>query len=246
MTDTEQVDENVESEEEIEFDELEEGEESSTSIPLSALISSMLFVSHKPVSAEKIATAAKRSLSSVEAVLEELRDLYQDEVHGFSLHEVNDGWQLRTAPSCAPSIRRLMPRRVKRLSRAAAESLAIIAYKQPVDRSEIESIRGVDALPTLRTLLDAKLIRIVGKRDVPGQPALYGTTEKFLETFGLRDLSELPSLHELEQLLNEPGESDSDTDDDDQETSASESHDDRESHDGEKEVGGARLGAAAA
>ncbi|MCB0346093.1 MAG: SMC-Scp complex subunit ScpB [Bdellovibrionales bacterium] len=202
--------------EEFELDELEEGEEDrAASVPLSALVSSMLFVSPRPVSAEKISKASKRSLSSVEAVLEELRDLYQDDVHGFSLHEVNDGWQFRTAPGCSPSIRRMLPRRVKRLSRAAAESLAIIAYKQPVDRSEIESIRGVDALPTLRTLLDAKLIRIVGKRDVPGQPALYGTTEKFLETFGLRDLTELPSLHELEQLLSEPGEGGAELSDED-------------------------------
>lgn len=184
----------------------EEDEQQSSSAALTALVSSMLFVSPRPITAEKISKAARRSLASVEAVLEELRDVYQEDFHGFSLHQVGDGWQFRTAPACAAAIRNLVPRKARRLSRAAAESLAIIAYKQPVDRAEIESIRGVDALPTLRTLLDGKLVRIVGKRDVPGQPALYGTTEKFLETFGLRDLGELPSLHELEQILTEPGE----------------------------------------
>ena len=117
------------------------------------------------------------------------------------------GFQFRSAPVLAQVIKRLIPARTKRLSRAAGETLAVIAYKQPVERAEIESIRGVDALPTLKTLLDARLIRVIGKHDSPGHPVLYGTTAEFLERFGLADLSALPTLHEFEQLASEPGDS---------------------------------------
>ena len=97
--------------------------------------------------------------------------------------------------------------RSKRLSKAAAETLAIVAYRQPVQKAEIEAIRGVDAIQTVKTLLDAKLIRIVGRDTTPGTPALYGTTDVFLEKFGLADLSELPSVRELKELESEPDES---------------------------------------
>lgn len=170
-------------------------------------IISLLFVCAKPVTSEALADAAHLEIAEVEDLLAQIREMFTPEEHGFSLHEVAGGWQFRTAPAATRYIRRLIPVKVRRLSRAAAETLAIIAYKQPVERSEIEGIRGVDALPTLRTLLEAKLIRIVGKQDSPGQPVLYGTTVAFLEKFGLRDLSDLPSLRELEQLLAEPGES---------------------------------------
>ena len=204
MTETAEVLEDFENEDQVE----EESQNRALLTPI-ARVSSLLFVASKPVSAEKISRAAKVRINKVEEALYQLQELYQDDVHGFSLHEVAGGWQFRTAPEAAEYIRTLIPKKVKRLSPAAAETLAIIAYKQPVERSEIESIRGVDALPTLKTLLDAKLVRIVGTQDAVGQPALYGTTTVFLEKFGLRDLSELPSIHELEKLLADPGEAES-------------------------------------
>ncbi len=187
-----------------------EVEEVAADIPQSdlnppALIASLLFVSPRPLNLEVLAEASGLESSMVEETIQNLQELFQDEVHGFSLHEVAGGYQLRTAVAAAPAVKRLFPPRVRRISKAAAETLAIVAYKQPVERSEIDTIRGVDSLPTLRTLLDAKLVRIIGNQDAPGKPALYGTTNTFLERFGLRDLADLPNLRELEQLLNEPG-----------------------------------------
>ena len=175
-------------------------------VPVIPRLVALLFVAVKPISAETLAEAAKLDLVEVEDSLSEIRELFQDDLHGFSLHEVAGGWQFRTSVAAAPYIRRLIPVKERRLSKAAAETLAVIAYKQPVERSDIEAIRGVDGLPTLRTLLDAELLRVVGKQDTPGQPVLYGTTPLFLEKFGLGDLSDLPSLREFEQLLEEPGE----------------------------------------
>ncbi|OVE80382.1 SMC-Scp complex subunit ScpB [bacterium J17] len=175
-------------------------------LPLSARVSSLLFVSSKPLSSEAIAKATKTDVETVEHVLEQLSELYQNETHGFSLREINGSWQFRTAPEAAETIKRLVTPKAKRLSRAAAETLAVVAYKQPVQKADIEAIRGVDALPTLKTLVDAKLIRIVGREDSVGQPALYGTTKQFLERFGLKDLAQLPSIREITELENDPGE----------------------------------------
>ena len=175
-------------------------------LSLSATVSSLLFVSPKPLSAKRIARALNKKTAEIEEVLESLRELYQEEVYGFSLQEVSGAWQLRTSDAAAESIKKLYPAKDKKLSRASAETLAVIAYKQPVPRSEIEAIRGVDALPTLKTLLDAQLIRIIGHENTAGQPALYGTTKKFLEKFGLKDLASLPQTKELEELALEPGE----------------------------------------
>lgn len=198
--------EQVNETEAVEVSEMAVQEEQLPELAIIPRVVSLLFVSAKPVSSETLAAAAKFDVVQVEDALAEIRGLFQDDSHGFSLHEIAGGWQFRTAVAASPYVRRLIPLRERRLSRAAAETLAVIAYKQPVERSDIEAIRGVDALPTLRTLLDAKLIRVVGKQDTPGQPGLYGTTPLFLEKFGLRDLSDLPSLREFEQLLEEPGE----------------------------------------
>jgi segregation and condensation protein B len=176
------------------------------SIPLSAQISAALFVSAKPVAISDLAEATGYSDEEVEEVLEQLVALYQAEVHGIYLAKVQDGYQLRTAPGALPLLRKLVPSKTKKFSKAAAETLAVIAYKQPVQRAEIEAIRGVDALPTLKTLLEAKVIRVIGRDNEIGKPALYATTEKFLERFGLKDLSELPTTREIQELESEPGE----------------------------------------
>jgi len=173
---------------------------------LSSQIGALLFVSIRPLSAEQLSELTKSEIEDVESALETLQSELTVERVGFSLYEVGGSWQLRTGPAHSNVVQRLIPPRARRLTRAAAETLAVIAYKQPVQRSEIESIRGVDALPTLRTLLDARLIRIVGRETTPGQPALYGTTTTFLEKFGLRDLAELPTIRELVELAHEPGE----------------------------------------
>ncbi len=196
-------------------EELEEDTEESERLeplPLVASISAVLFVSGKPLSTEKIARAVRRTdVSKVEAALLEIKELYQEEIHGITLEEIGGKWQLRSSPRAKNTIQRLIPARARILSRAASETLAVIAYKQPVQKSEIEDIRGVDALPTLKTLLDARLVRVIGHEDTAGQPALYGTTQTFLEKFGLRDLADLPSVREIEELMNEPGELDEDS-----------------------------------
>jgi segregation and condensation protein B len=110
------------------------------------------------------------------------------------------GWQLRTNPEHAPWVGKLLAGRPVRLSRAMLETLAIVAYRQPVTRPEIDEIRGVDCGPVLGTLLDRALIRIIGKKEEVGRPMLYGTTPEFLRTFNLRDLTELPTLREFHEL----------------------------------------------
>lgn len=173
---------------------------------LSSQLGALLFVSTRPLRAEQLAELTKSEVEEVEEALEVLQGELSVENVGFSLYEVGGAWQIRTGPAHSNVVQRLIPPRARRLTRAAAETLAVVAYKQPVQRSEIETIRGVDALPTLRTLLDARLIRIVGRETTPGQPALYGTTTTFLEKFGLRDLAELPTIRELVELAHEPGE----------------------------------------
>lgn len=182
------------------------GGEEITELPVVAQISALLFVSHKPVGVDRLAEVVGCTEEEVSDALAELESSITPEQFGFSLVEVAGGWQLRSAPEARGVITKLVAPRGKRISRAAAETLAVIAYKQPVARSEIEMIRGVDALPTLKTLLDGKLVRIVGRTEAPGQPVLYGTTEIFLERFGLKDLSELPTVKEVAALAAEPGE----------------------------------------
>ena len=114
--------------------------------------------------------------------------------------------QLRTKAIYAEYVRNLIAVKPRKLSQAALETLAVIAYQQPVVKSEVDKIRGVDVAPTIKTLLERKLVKILGYQASVGQPALYGTTEDFLSIFGLTSLSELPSLRDLKALVKEPGE----------------------------------------
>jgi segregation and condensation protein B len=131
----------------------------------------------------------------------ELRAEYERDGRGFELVEVAGGFQLRTRPELAEWLQRLERERPARLSRAALETLAVVAYRQPATRAEVEHVRGVDCGPVLRSLLERHLVRIAGHRDAPGRPMLYGTTRRFLEVFGLASLDELPSLRDLEELV---------------------------------------------
>lgn len=127
---------------------------------------------------------------------------------GFFLHEVAGGYQFRTHPGHKEWIREMFHPGGIRLSRAALETLSIVAYRQPVMRSEIEHIRGVNSGGTIRLLLERKLIRILGRREIPGRPLLYGTTRKFLEAFDLKDIKDLPAPKEIDTAQNPstPGE----------------------------------------
>jgi len=127
-----------------------------------------------------------------------LRDRRADS--GIQLISVAGGWQLRTHPGNGAWVAKLVAGRPQRLSRAMMETLAIVAYRQPITRPEIDEIRGVDCGPVLRTLLERNLIRIIGKKEEVGRPMLYGTTPEFLKTFSLRDLTELPTLREFHEL----------------------------------------------
>jgi len=119
------------------------------------------------------------------------------------LVDLGGRWQLRTDPQVGAYVRRLLQVKPMRLTRAALETLAIVAYRQPITRPEMEDLRGVDCGAVTRALLERKLIRILGKKDEPGRPLLYGTTREFLELFNLRDLTQLPTLREFQELSEE-------------------------------------------
>jgi len=176
-------------------------------LALGARLSAALVAFGRPVTVDSLAKSLDESEEEIEAALLNLAALYKDEIHGFTVQQVQGAFQIRTSPRARKTIEKLIPPKVKKFSKAAAETLAIIAYKQPIQRAEIEAIRGVDALPTLKTLIDSKVIRQVGRDEEIGKPVLYATTETFLERFGLNDLSELPTLSELKEFESDPGES---------------------------------------
>jgi segregation and condensation protein B len=119
---------------------------------------------------------------------------------GVRLVEVGGGWQLRTAPECADVVRRFLDAKPLRLSKAAMETLAVISYRQPVTKPDVDEIRGVDSGSAVKLLLDRNLVRVLGRKEEPGRPLLYGTTQPFLEFFGLGNLNDLPSLREYAEL----------------------------------------------
>lgn len=167
---------------------------------LRPLVESLVFAAEEPLHAERIAEALEVGRGEVLAILRDLVDEYSEAGRGFVLVEVAGGFQFRTPPAYVDWVRRLNRSRPFRFSRAALESLAIIAYRQPITRAEVEYLRGVDSGGVIKTLLDKHLIRILGKKDIPGRPLIYGTTREFLELFGLRDLSGLPTLREFSEL----------------------------------------------
>jgi segregation and condensation protein B len=136
----------------------------------------------------------------VRELVEELNAEYAEQRRAFEISYVGGGYQIRTLPEFAPYLQQVQPTRPLRLSRAALETLAIVAYRQPVTRAEVEQIRGVDAGAVTRSLLERKLVRIAGHREVAGRPLLYGTSRRFLEVFGLATLEDLPTLRELKEL----------------------------------------------
>jgi segregation and condensation protein B len=165
-----------------------------------AIIEGLVFAADCPVRPELVADILEMEKKEVLAVLLELQEEYARTGRGFVLQQVAGGFQFRTRVELAPWLRRFRSSRVSRFSRAALETLAIIAYRQPVTRADIDFLRGVDSGGVLKTLLEKRLVRILGKKDVPGKPLIYGTSREFLELFGLNDLGGLPSLKEFSDL----------------------------------------------
>lgn len=161
-------------------------------------LEAILFVVEEPVQARLLAEVLELPLDEVVATLAALRRGYVDDQRGFVLREVAGGWRLYTAPDVAAYVEQfVLHGRSGRLSQAALETLAIVAYKQPVTRADVSEIRGVDADGAMRTLVNRDLVVEVGRLDSPGQPALYGTTTAFLERMDLGSIAELPVLGEL-------------------------------------------------
>lgn len=164
------------------------------------ILESLLFVSEKPLTLENFTDVLGEGISKqeVEELLDELQKQYSN--RAVQLIQIAHGYQFRTRKEYAGWIKRFFSlQESKPLSAACMEVLAMIAYRQPMTRIEIEQLRGVDSGGPLKSLLEKKLIRILGRRKLPGRPIIYGTTRRFLEYFGLRDLKELPDLKEFEQ-----------------------------------------------
>lgn len=169
---------------------------------LKSVVEALLFVSKRPVTLRELRSALAENVrlkeSEVGVLVEELKIEYLRAGRGFRITEVGGGYQLRTAAEFAPYIVRFLKRNeTERLSQPALETLAIIAYHQPIVRQEIEAVRGVDVGAVLKSLYEKNLIRIVGRKEVPGRPFLYETTPLFLEHFGLKSLEDLPRLAEI-------------------------------------------------
>jgi segregation and condensation protein B len=168
---------------------------------IKSIIESLLFVADGPLTLQRFGEvlegAEKEDLRST---LDELQAELENSGRGVRLVEVAGGYQLRTAKVNADWVKKFLGGRPARMGRATLETLAIIAYRQPITRAEIEAIRGVDVDGVINTLLDRTLIRAVARKDVPGRPFLYGTTPEFLQLFNLKDLTHLPTLKEMEEI----------------------------------------------
>jgi segregation and condensation protein B len=169
---------------------------------LRAAIEAIVYVTEEPVTAAQLGAALAQPEDRVKAVLEQLAAEYESPAHGISIREIAGGYKMATKPEHHDSIRAFVKslKPPLKLSLAALETLATIAYKQPITAPEIMAIRGVQGAGVLKTLLERKLIATAGRKNVVGRPILYKTTRDFLVQFGLKDLSELPTLKEFEEL----------------------------------------------
>lgn len=168
---------------------------------LKSIIESLLFVSDEPLTVERLKSVlSPAAAADILSALNLLTEEYEARRGGFHLKEIAGGYQLRTRPEYSEWITKLVQPRAPRLSKAALETLAIIAYKQPVIRSDVEHIRGVDCGGVIRVLLERNLIRVLGRKEIPGRPLIYATTKRFLEVFDLKDLKDLPTPKEIEEI----------------------------------------------
>jgi segregation and condensation protein B len=170
----------------------------------SRIVEALVLAAPEPISAERLADLVPDcSAGLARDLVTGLNESYSKEDRAFEIWEVAGGFQIRTRAEFSGVLQQLRRLRPLRLSQAALETLSIVAYKQPVTRAEIEDVRGVEAGPVLKTLLERRLVRMAGHRDVPGRPMLYATTKRFLEVFGLGSAKDLPRLRELEELARE-------------------------------------------
>lgn len=165
---------------------------------LRSIIEALLFISDQPVPASKIAEVVDLTEQEAKEIIEELANEYRRAERGFQLREVAGGYRFYSHPAYATYIEKLiLSYDHRRLTQAALETLSIVAYKQPVTRADIAAVRGVNSDGVVNTLLNRGLVRELGRQEGPGQPILYGTTTRFLESFGLRSLDQLPPLDEF-------------------------------------------------
>jgi segregation and condensation protein B len=173
-----------------------------TDAQLRAIVEAVIYVTDEPLSADQIATALQQPAAKIGQVLEELTEEYSKSDHGLTIREVAGGYKMSTKAEHHEAIRAFV-KNLKpplKLSLAALETLALIAYKQPITAPEVMEVRGVQGAGVIKTLIDRKLIATAGRKNVVGKPMLYKTTKEFLVQFGLKDLSELPTLKEFEEL----------------------------------------------
>ena len=167
-----------------------------------SIVEAVIFVADEPVTVKILAEILEEDRETVEAAVEELRNEYEQREGGLQLREIAGGWQISTRTEFHEEVRRFLRTRPSaKLSLAALETLAVIAYKQPVTVPEILEIRGVQSASAIKTLLEKRLIATKGHKETVGRPMLYGTSKDFLIQFGLKDLSELPSIEDFEDLV---------------------------------------------
>lgn len=167
-------------------------------IRVKGIIEALLFVSDRPLSVAKICDVVEVEEDQVKKALEDIAQEYHRDDRGLQLREVADGYRFYSHPAYAPYIEKMiLSFDHRRLTQAALETLSIVAYKQPVTKADISAIRGVNSDGVINTLLNRDLVKEMGRQDAPGQPILYGTTTRFLESFGLRSIDELPPLDEF-------------------------------------------------
>ncbi len=174
----------------------------SAQVTLRALLEAIVYIADEPLAPAQIAAALDQPKETIEKILAELVAEYNQPQHGLTVREIAGGYKMATKPEHHEAIRAFVKglKAPLKLSLAALETLAVIAYKQPITAPEVMDIRGVQGAGVLKTLLDRKLIATAGRKNVIGRPILYKTTKEFLVQFGLKDLSELPTLKEFEEL----------------------------------------------
>jgi segregation and condensation protein B len=168
-----------------------------------AVIEALFFAAEKPLDVQSLHETTQFAAPAIQQAIAELSQAYAPGVGGVVLIDLGARWQIRTDAAVGAYVRRMLQVKPMRLTRAALETLAIIAYRQPITRPEMEDLRGVDCGAVTKALLERKLIRILGKKDEPGRPLLYGTSKEFLDLFNLRDLTQLPTLREFQELSEE-------------------------------------------
>ena len=168
-----------------------------------SIIESLLFASERPLGIKDLRGYIDAENRDLREVMDALAERYTQEHRGFLLVEVAGGWQFRTNADNAEWVRKMLAQKPVKLSRAALETLAVIAYRQPITRAEIEDVRGVDSGGVLKMLLDRRLLKIIGKKEEIGRPSIYATSREFLEFFSLKDLTGMPTLREFNELTEE-------------------------------------------